>query len=275
MQQNLDVLRGIGNLHQVENICHGNLSELNIVIVNGQEKITGMVKDVSKKNIVVHLVDIVNQELGGKKLTAKEVDIELTGYWPKFMPILHQDSQVKPLGYFTKMESSETNRFGLSFFFLDLEYEGQSIQSNFEERGWAQFLESTGDVYVDLVRDFYAQVLTVDANVEELTIQIQTPIGPICRSTFSRNATHLAQGGAHVAGDVNADEDAMDGRPPPRSLPTRRGRSSTYEVGQSSSSQVERPPWMNMLLEEITVRMDERFDKIKEEIHELRNERDT
>ncbi|KAB1221418.1 hypothetical protein CJ030_MR2G013142 [Morella rubra] len=32
---------------------------------------------------------------------------------------------------------------------------------------------STGDVYVDLVRDFYAQVLTVDANVEELTIQVR------------------------------------------------------------------------------------------------------
>ncbi|KAB1226579.1 hypothetical protein CJ030_MR1G003360 [Morella rubra] len=105
--------------------------------------------------------------------------------------------------------------------------------------------------------------------------KIRTPIGPICRSTFSRSATHLAQGGAHVAGDVDADEDAMDGRPPPRSLPTQRGRSSTYEVGQSSSSQVERPPWMNMLLEEIIVRMDKLFDKIKEEIRELRNERDT
>ncbi|KAB1212554.1 hypothetical protein CJ030_MR5G006248 [Morella rubra] len=55
--------------------------------------------------------------------------------------------------------------------FNELEYEGQSIQSNFEERGWAEFLGSTGGVYVDLVRDFYAQVLTVDANVEELTIQ--------------------------------------------------------------------------------------------------------
>ncbi|KAB1199530.1 hypothetical protein CJ030_MR0G021699 [Morella rubra] len=105
--------------------------------------------------------------------------------------------------------------------------------------------------------------------------KIRCPIGPICRSTFSRSAAHLGQAGAHVAGDVGADEDTMDGGPPPRSQPTRRGRSSTYEVGQSSSSQVERPPWMNMLLEEITTRMDERFDKIEEEIRELRKERDT
>ncbi|KAB1212394.1 hypothetical protein CJ030_MR5G020699 [Morella rubra] len=105
--------------------------------------------------------------------------------------------------------------------------------------------------------------------------KIRCPIGPICHSTFSPSAAHLGQAGAHVAGDVGADEDTMDGGPPPRSQPTRRGRSSTYEVGQSSSSQVERPPWMNMLLEEITTRMDERFDKIEEEIRELRKERDT
>ncbi|KAB1228040.1 hypothetical protein CJ030_MR4G029269 [Morella rubra] len=234
-----DVLRGIGYLHQVENRCHGNLSELNIVIVNGRGKITRMLKDVSKKyvndylslaaivrscfcsqrqtiptelelllkyisktkpnrllniehhpiflsplqrlsyrviaytflyfgekkksfqlklneklpkynwklkvrtfsmvlnrgksfkslpekqmkslqyhksatsfmrfgrNIVVHLADI---DLGGKKLTAEEVDEELNGYWPEFMPILHQDSQVKPLGYFHE-NGSETDRF--------------------------------------------------------------------------------------------------------------------------------------------------------------------
>ena len=57
--------------------------------------------------------------------------------------------------------------------FNELEYKGQSIQSYFEERGWAQFLESTDDVYVDLVRDFYTQVLNVDANIEELTIQVR------------------------------------------------------------------------------------------------------
>ncbi|KAB1206159.1 hypothetical protein CJ030_MR7G014304 [Morella rubra] len=74
--------------------------------------------------------------------------------------------------------------------------------------------------------------------------KIRSPIGPICRSTFSRSAAHLPQAGAHVNGDVDADEDAMDGGPPPRSHPTRRGGRSTYEVGQSSSSQVEHPPWM-------------------------------
>ncbi|KAB1215765.1 BTB/POZ and MATH domain-containing protein 4 [Morella rubra] len=216
-----DVLRCISDLHQVEKICHGNLSELNIVIVNSRGKITGMLNDVSKKyvddylslaaivrscfrsqrqtipielellltyisttkpsrviaytslyfgknkksfelklneklpkydwklkvrtfkmvlnryksskslpekqmkslqyhksatsfmrfgrNIVVHLADIVNRDLGGKKLTAEEVEEELTGYWPEFMPILHQDSQVKPLGYFHE-NGTETDR---------------------------------------------------------------------------------------------------------------------------------------------------------------------
>ncbi|KAB1206500.1 hypothetical protein CJ030_MR7G000044 [Morella rubra] len=243
-------------------------------------------------------------------------------------------------------------------------------------------IESTGDVYVDLVRDFYAQVLTVDADVEELAIQVrgvfftlsaniiaqfigllrpQVPayptIGPpfdmtleevwkevtgvdmtvpstlICHQdmaaffqvlhliiiwdvapkhhrselnfkrgfllvmvarrtpidlpalivqqilrdarTFSRSATHLGQAGAHVAGDVSADEDTMDVGPPPRSQPTQRGRSSTYEVGQSSSSQVDHPPWMNMLLDEIMTWMDKQFDKIEEEICELWKKRDT
>jgi hypothetical protein len=310
--------------------------------------------------------------------------------------------------------------------FNELEYEGQSIQSNFEERGWAQFLETTGDVYIDLVREFYAQVITVDASVEELTIQvrgvfftlsanivaqfigllrpqeptyptigppfdmtpeevwkevtgedmivpstvichrdltpffrmlhliivwdvapkhhrtdlsfdrgfllimvarrtpidlsalvvqqilrdarytserdslphgllisrmlvaagvpilpdekIRSPIGPICRSTFSRSAAHLPQAGAHAVGDIGADEDAMDAMDaglPPRTHPTRRGRSFAFEGGQSSSSQDERPPWMSMLVNEIASRMDSRFDKIEEEIRELRKERDT
>ncbi|KAB1226454.1 hypothetical protein CJ030_MR1G014161 [Morella rubra] len=194
--------------------------------------------------------------------------------------------------------------------FNDLEYEGQSIQSNFEQRGWTQFLESTGDVYVNLVRDFYAQVVTVDANVEELTIQIlrdarstserdglphgllisrmlvaagvpilpdekiRSPIGPLCRSTFSRSAAHLHRGGANVNDDVDPDEVAMDEGPPPRSHPTQRGGRSTFEVGQSSSSQVEHPPWMDTLLDEFTMRMDVRFKKIEEEIRELRKERD-
>ncbi|KAB1213524.1 hypothetical protein CJ030_MR5G003406 [Morella rubra] len=65
--------------------------------------------------------------------------------------------------------------------------------------------------------------------------KIRSPIGPLCRSTFSHSVAHLPQDGAHVNGDVDADEDAMDSGPPPHSHPTRRGRSSTYEVGQSSS----------------------------------------
>ncbi|KAB1209983.1 hypothetical protein CJ030_MR6G020127 [Morella rubra] len=243
--------------------------------------------------------------------------------------------------------------------FNELEYEGQSIQSNFEERGWAQFLGSTGDVYVDLVRDFYAQVLTVDANVEELTIQVrgvfftlsaniiaqfigllrpQVPAYPTIGPPFDMTPEEVWKevAGAdmivsstlichrdmlsffrmlhliivwdvaprhHAPSSVSSvdsfslwlcvglrlisqlllfsryfemyDEDAMDGGPPLRSQPTRRGRSSTYEVGQSSSSQVEHPPWKNMLVDEITARMGERFNKIEEEIHELRKERDT
>ncbi|KAB1199651.1 hypothetical protein CJ030_MR0G018442 [Morella rubra] len=104
--------------------------------------------------------------------------------------------------------------------------------------------------------------------------KIRSPIGPLCRSTFSRSAAHLHRGGANVNDDVDPDEVAMDEGPPPRSHPTRRGGRSTFEVGQSSSSQVERPPWMDTLLDEFTMRMDVRFKKIEEEIRELRKERD-
>ncbi|KAB1217397.1 hypothetical protein CJ030_MR4G020924 [Morella rubra] len=104
--------------------------------------------------------------------------------------------------------------------------------------------------------------------------KIRSPIGPLCRSTFSRSVAHLHRGGANVNDDVDPDEVAMDEGPPPRSHPTRRGGRSTFEVGQSSSSQVERPPWMDTLLDEFTMRMDVRFKKIEEEIRELRKERD-
>ncbi|KAB1215762.1 hypothetical protein CJ030_MR4G003024 [Morella rubra] len=104
-----DVLRGIGYLHQVENSCHGNLSELNIVIVNGREKITGMVKDVLKKYVddYLSLATIVRSCFHRERQTiptelellltyisttkpSEEVDEELNGYWPEFTPILHQ-----------------------------------------------------------------------------------------------------------------------------------------------------------------------------------------
>ncbi|KAB1227065.1 hypothetical protein CJ030_MR1G009586 [Morella rubra] len=254
-------------------------------------------------------------------------------------------------------------------------------------RGWTQFLESTGDVYVDLVREFYAQVVTVDANVEELTIQvrgvfftlsaniiaqfigllrpqvpayptigpsfdmtseevwkerrnitvrpqlgggfllvmvarrtpidlpalivqqilrdarstserdglphgllisrmlvaagvpilpdekIRSPIGPLCRSTFSCSVAHLHRGGANVNDDVDPDEVAMDEGPPPHSHPTRRGEGPLLRLvralraGGASS-------WMDTLLDEFTMRMDVRFKKIEEEIRELRKERD-
>ncbi|KAB1226966.1 hypothetical protein CJ030_MR1G002511 [Morella rubra] len=93
--------------------------------------------------------------------------------------------------------------------------------------------------------------------------KIRTPIGPLSHTTFSRSVTYLPHAGAHVTGDVDPYEDTMDGGPPPRSHPTRRGGRSTYEVGQSFLSQVERPPWMDMLLDEFTMRMDKRFEKIE------------
>jgi hypothetical protein len=45
-------LRGIDYLHHVKKRCHGNLSVLlNVVIVNGRAKITGMENAVPKKNL--------------------------------------------------------------------------------------------------------------------------------------------------------------------------------------------------------------------------------
>ncbi|KAF3953755.1 hypothetical protein CMV_020827 [Castanea mollissima] len=43
-----DVLRGIDYIHHVKKRCHGKLIETNIVIMNGQAKITGMVNNISK-----------------------------------------------------------------------------------------------------------------------------------------------------------------------------------------------------------------------------------
>nr|XP_023917445.1 uncharacterized protein LOC112028988 [Quercus suber] len=43
------------------------------------------------RNVVVHLKDNnFNRDPGSKKLTAKEVEEELNGYLPQFMPILHE-----------------------------------------------------------------------------------------------------------------------------------------------------------------------------------------
>ena len=72
--------------------------------------------------------------------------------------------------------------------------------------------------------------------------KIRSPIRPLCRSTFSCSVAHLHRGGANVNDDVDPDEVAMDEGSPPHSHPTRRGERSAFEVGQSSSSQVERPP---------------------------------
>jgi hypothetical protein len=45
-------LRGIDYLHHVKKRCHGNLSVLlNVVIVNGRAKITGMANAVPKKKL--------------------------------------------------------------------------------------------------------------------------------------------------------------------------------------------------------------------------------
>ncbi|KAB1215722.1 hypothetical protein CJ030_MR4G016477 [Morella rubra] len=75
-----DVLRGIGYLHQVENRCHGNLSELNIVIVNGRGKITGMVKDVSKKYVddYLSLATLLEVAFVGTQTIPTELELLLT-----------------------------------------------------------------------------------------------------------------------------------------------------------------------------------------------------
>lgn len=84
----------------------------------------------------------------------------------------------------------------------------------------------------------------------------RSPIGAMCRSTLNRIVAHLSQAGAHVTRDSDAYEDAMDGGPPPSSHPTRQGRSSTHEVGESCLRQVECPPWMDMLKGEFTMLID-------------------
>ncbi|KAB1215718.1 hypothetical protein CJ030_MR4G016473 [Morella rubra] len=80
-----DVLRGIGYLHRVKNICHSNLSVLNIVIVNGRAKITGIVSGVLKTNNVddyldyLDLATIVRSCFGTKQLhIPAELELFLT-----------------------------------------------------------------------------------------------------------------------------------------------------------------------------------------------------
>ncbi|KAM4073585.1 hypothetical protein ACB094_10G030900 [Castanea mollissima] len=67
-----DVLRGIAYLHHVKKRCHGNLSETNIVIVNGRAKVTGMVNDISKTSLDdysdhLHLATIIRRSFGTKQ----------------------------------------------------------------------------------------------------------------------------------------------------------------------------------------------------------------
>jgi hypothetical protein len=53
-------LRGIDYLHHVKRRWHGNLSVLNIVIVNGRAKITGMVNAVPRTNLDGYWDDLAN-----------------------------------------------------------------------------------------------------------------------------------------------------------------------------------------------------------------------
>ena len=79
-----DVLRGIGYLHHVKKRCHGNLSETNIVIVNGRAKVTGMVNDVSKTNLddyldYLHLATIIARCFGtNQQAIPTELELFLT-----------------------------------------------------------------------------------------------------------------------------------------------------------------------------------------------------
>ncbi|XP_042947927.1 uncharacterized protein LOC122280888 [Carya illinoinensis] len=69
-----DVLRGIDYLHSVKKRCHRNLSTLNIVIVNGRAKITGMVNDASTSKTkqddhldYKHLAKVIRTCFGSKQ----------------------------------------------------------------------------------------------------------------------------------------------------------------------------------------------------------------
>uniref|UniRef100_A0A2N9H8I8 Uncharacterized protein n=1 Tax=Fagus sylvatica TaxID=28930 RepID=A0A2N9H8I8_FAGSY len=80
----LQILRGIGYLHHVKKRCHGNLSETNIVIVNGRAKVTGMVNDVSKTNLddyldYLHLATIIARCFGtNQQAIPTELELFLT-----------------------------------------------------------------------------------------------------------------------------------------------------------------------------------------------------
>ncbi|KAG2680150.1 hypothetical protein I3843_11G086000 [Carya illinoinensis] len=69
-----DVLRGIDYLHSVKKRCHRNLSTLNIVIVNGRAKITGMVNDAATSKTkhddhldYKHLANVIRTCFGSKQ----------------------------------------------------------------------------------------------------------------------------------------------------------------------------------------------------------------
>lgn len=69
-----DVLRSIDYLHSVKKRCHRNLSTLNVVIVNGRAKITGMVNDASTSKTkqdyqldYKHLANIVRTCFGSEQ----------------------------------------------------------------------------------------------------------------------------------------------------------------------------------------------------------------
>ncbi|XP_050267035.1 uncharacterized protein LOC126710552 isoform X2 [Quercus robur] len=68
----------------------GNLSEKQRKIVEYKESAISFMRFC--RNVVAHLKDDnVKRDPGRrKKLTVKEVEEELNGYWPEFMPILHE-----------------------------------------------------------------------------------------------------------------------------------------------------------------------------------------
>ncbi|KAF5477703.1 hypothetical protein F2P56_004320 [Juglans regia] len=94
-----DVLRGIDYLHSVKKRCHRNLSTLNIVIVNGRAKITGMVNDASTSKTkqdyqldYQHLANIVRTCFGSEQ---KNIPTELKLF----------------LAYISRSKDSKSSRF--------------------------------------------------------------------------------------------------------------------------------------------------------------------
>lgn len=102
--------------------------------------------------------------------------------------------------------------------------------------------------------------------------RMRRQMGPTSRSMLSCSVAHFPQEKAQVGGDSNVEKDNMDGGSPPSNHPTQRGRPSTHEVGESSLRRGGCPPWMNILLREIEVMIDQQFNKIEEQIRELRRD---